>query len=177
MTITQNDVNQILKIIDAAEHIDEVELIVDGLRLHIRRSAQSGGAPVSPDRAERVAIEKAPKPTAPLAEHDEGTPSPARAAASSTEGVEKEVPPGLIGIRAPMLGSFYRSPAPGEKPFVEIGQTVRAGDTVCLIEVMKLFNSIEAGVDGKVVRIVAEDGGLVEYDQVLILIKPDSAAV
>jgi acetyl-CoA carboxylase biotin carboxyl carrier protein len=71
-----------------------------------------------------------------------------------------------------MLGVFYRAPAPGEKPFVEVGQRVRADDTVCLIEVMKLFNSIRAGVDGEVVEILVENGGLVEFDQALIFIRP-----
>jgi acetyl-CoA carboxylase biotin carboxyl carrier protein len=71
-----------------------------------------------------------------------------------------------------MLGVFYRAPAPGEKPFVEVGQRVRADDTVCLIEVMKLFNSIRAGVDGEVIEILVENGGLVEFDQALIFIRP-----
>jgi acetyl-CoA carboxylase biotin carboxyl carrier protein len=174
MDISQNDVHQILKIIDETEHLDEVELVVDGLRLHVRRSAQSGAAPASADRVER---EQAPIERAKPAERAEGGQPPAKVAAPSTLKSEAEVPQGMIGIRAPMLGSFYRSPAPGEKPFVEVGQKVKANDTVCLIEVMKLFNSIKAGVDGEVMQIVADDGGLVEYDQVLILIKPNNTAV
>jgi acetyl-CoA carboxylase biotin carboxyl carrier protein len=75
-------------------------------------------------------------------------------------------------VRAPMMGSFYRSPAPGEKPFIEVGQSVAAEDTVCLIEVMKLFNSISAGVSGRVAEIRAENGALVEFGQVLIVIDP-----
>jgi acetyl-CoA carboxylase biotin carboxyl carrier protein len=71
-----------------------------------------------------------------------------------------------------MLGIFYRASAPGEKPFVEVGQRVKADDTVCLIEVMKLFNSIRAGVDGEVVKICVENSALVEFDQVLICVKP-----
>lgn len=174
MDISQNDVHQILKIIDEAEHLDEVELVVDGLRLHVRRSAQSDAALASADRVER---EQAPIARAKLAEGAEGGQPPAKVAAPLVLKSEAEVPQGMIGIRAPMLGSFYRSPAPGEKPFVEVGQRVKANDTVCLIEVMKLFNSIKAGVDGEVMQIVADDGGLVEYDQVLILIKPNNTAV
>ena len=75
-------------------------------------------------------------------------------------------------MRAPMLGLFYRASAPGENPFVEVGQRVRADDTVCLIEVMKLFNSIRAGVDGEIVKIPAENGAMVEFDQPLIYIRP-----
>ena len=77
---------------------------------------------------------------------------------------------GEIAIRAPMLGTFYRASAPGEKPFVEVGQKVKADDSVAVIEVMKLFNSIHAGVDGIVVRIDAENASLVEFNQVLIVI-------
>jgi acetyl-CoA carboxylase biotin carboxyl carrier protein len=85
---------------------------------------------------------------------------------------EVTVPEGVVAIRAPMLGIFYRASAPGERPFIEEGQQVRADDTVCLIEVMKLFNSLRAGVDGKVVRILAGNGDLVEFDQPLIFIAP-----
>ena len=77
---------------------------------------------------------------------------------------------GEVAIRAPMLGTFYRSPAPGEPPFVEIGKRVRADDTVCLIEVMKLFSSIKAGVDGLVDRILVENGSMIEFNQMLIII-------
>jgi acetyl-CoA carboxylase biotin carboxyl carrier protein len=83
------------------------------------------------------------------------------------------IPEGMIAVRAPMLGVFYRASAPGENPFVEAGQRVRADDTVCLIEVMKLFNSIRAGVDGEIVQILAENGAMVEFDQPLIYIRPN----
>ena len=69
-----------------------------------------------------------------------------------------------------MLGTFYRAQTPGAPPFVEVGQRVRADDTVCLIEVMKLFNSVKAGVDGVVTQILAENAKLVEYNEVLIII-------
>ena len=69
-----------------------------------------------------------------------------------------------------MLGTFYRAQTPGAPPFVEVGQRVRADDTVCLIEVMKLFNSVKAGVEGVVTQILAENAKLVEYNEVLIVI-------
>jgi acetyl-CoA carboxylase biotin carboxyl carrier protein len=72
-----------------------------------------------------------------------------------------------------MLGTFYRAPAPNEPPFAQVGQRVKATDTVCMIEVMKLFNSIAAGVDGTVVKICADNAGMVEFNQVLIHVKPD----
>ena len=79
---------------------------------------------------------------------------------------------GLSSIKAPMLGTFYRGPAPGSPPYVEVGTFVKEDDTVCLLEVMKVFNSVNAGVRGYIVKICAESGDLVEYGQTLFLIKP-----
>ena len=69
-----------------------------------------------------------------------------------------------------MVGTFYRAASPGDKPFVEVGQRVKADDNIGVIEVMKLFNTIRAGVDGTVVRIQAENATLVEFNQILVVI-------
>ena len=79
---------------------------------------------------------------------------------------------GLIPIKAPLLGIFYRSPKPGAPPFVEVGDGVTEDDTVCLIEVMKLFNTVKADVKGRIVKICAENNQMVEYNQTLYLIDP-----
>ncbi len=158
MELTHDDVRKILQIVDEAGHLDELELVHGDLRIHLRRHAaaaeapRAGAAPARPAEPARVAA--APAAAAPK-------PAPAQAA-----------PEGMVAVRAPMLGTFYRAPAPGEKAFVEVEQRVKADDTVCLIEVMKLFNSIKAGVDGKVVQILADNGALVEYNQVLVVIEP-----
>ena len=83
------------------------------------------------------------------------------------------VPEGMIGIKSPMVGSFYRSSEPGVPPFVEIGSAVNPDSIVCIIEVMKLMNSLPAGVNGTITDILVGDGDPVEYGQVLILIKPN----
>jgi acetyl-CoA carboxylase biotin carboxyl carrier protein len=75
-------------------------------------------------------------------------------------------------IRSPIVGTFYRAPAPDADPFVEIGQMVQAGTVLCIIEAMKLMNEIESDVSGRVARIVVENGQPVEYNQVLFLIEP-----
>ena len=75
-------------------------------------------------------------------------------------------------MRAPNLGTFYRAPKPGAAPYVTVGQTVDADTEVCLIEVMKLFTSVLAGVEGTVRKVLVEDAELVEYDQPLFLIEP-----
>ncbi|HEY4039261.1 MAG TPA: acetyl-CoA carboxylase biotin carboxyl carrier protein [Burkholderiaceae bacterium] len=73
-------------------------------------------------------------------------------------------------VKSPMVGTFYRAPGPGAKPFVELGQAVKPGDTLCIIEAMKLLNEIEVEVAGTVKEILAENGQAVEYGQVLFLI-------
>jgi acetyl-CoA carboxylase biotin carboxyl carrier protein len=79
---------------------------------------------------------------------------------------------GATLIKAPMLGTFYRSPKPGAPPFVEVGQSVNEDDVVCIIEVMKLFNTVKAGVRGQITKILAGNGQMVEFQQPLFLIKP-----
>jgi acetyl-CoA carboxylase biotin carboxyl carrier protein len=75
-----------------------------------------------------------------------------------------------------MVGTFYMRPSPDQPRFVEVGSTVQAGDTVCLVEVMKMFNSVQAGVAGIVERIVIDDGKPVQHDQIVMLIKPTKEA-
>lgn len=77
-----------------------------------------------------------------------------------------------VTVRSPMIGTFYRSPSPDKDPFVNVGDTVKEGDVLCVIEAMKLFNEIEAEQGGKIVKVVADDSSPVEYDQPLFLIDP-----
>jgi len=81
---------------------------------------------------------------------------------------------GLHAVRSPVVGTFYRAPAPGEGPYVEVGDTVRAGQTLCIVEAMKLMNEIPSDVSGEVVEILAENSGGVEYDQPLFHIRPEA---
>jgi len=157
--LTHDDVAKILKIIDEAAHLDEVELEFAGLRLHVRRDASPG------ESVRRTAASASAR-----------VPAPAAVPAKKAPVADAQAPAGAVAVRAPMLGTFYRAPSPGEGPFVEVGQHVKAGDTVCLIEVMKLFNSIGAGIDGTVVAIPAQNGALVEYDQPLVYVMPDPAS-
>jgi acetyl-CoA carboxylase biotin carboxyl carrier protein len=167
MNLTHKDVQDILKIIDESEHLDELELVYGDFRLHVRRHGVEGWIPdplVGRPAAQATPVHRSAASPSPAA--DSAAPPPSAPAEQLT------VPEGMVAVRAPMLGTFYRSPSPGEPPFVEVGQKVKADDTVCLIEVMKLFNSIKAGVDGTIVQIGPENATLVEYEQVLILIRP-----
>jgi acetyl-CoA carboxylase biotin carboxyl carrier protein len=97
---------------------------------------------------------------------------PAQAPAATAAEPAAEPGPSYQGqaVTSPMVGTFYRSPAPGAKPFVEVGSSVKKGDTVCVVEAMKMMNQIEADRDGVVEAILVEDGEPVEYDQPMIVI-------
>jgi acetyl-CoA carboxylase biotin carboxyl carrier protein len=79
---------------------------------------------------------------------------------------------GLIEIKSPMVGTFYRAPSPGARPFVDVGDQISPGDVLCIIEAMKLMNEIKAEVGGKIVEILVENGEPVEFSQPLFLVKP-----
>jgi acetyl-CoA carboxylase biotin carboxyl carrier protein len=120
------------------------------------RIVKQAGAPVPAVGASTIASLSEPKP-APAA-------APAAPAAPTAD------EPKVHQVKSPMVGTFYRAPGPGAKAFVEVGQAVKPGDTLCIIEAMKLLNEIEAEVAGTVKEILAENGQAVEYGQVLFLI-------
>ena len=105
------------------------------------------------------AVVAAPAPAAPAA-----AAAPASAPAEDTSN--------LIEIKSPMIGTFYRRPSPDKDVFAEVGDVIKAGDTVCVIEAMKLFNEIESEVQGKIVKVLLDDNSPVEYDQPLFLVDP-----
>jgi acetyl-CoA carboxylase biotin carboxyl carrier protein len=135
--------------------IAELEITEGEERVRISRGAPAGAAPASPPTVTVT-------PAAPLA------PAPA-AAAPAAEASEPAPPEGHV-VRSPMVGTFYRAAAPGAKPFVEVGQAVKAGDTLCIIEAMKLLNEIEADRDGVVKAILVENGQPVEYGEPLFIL-------
>ncbi|MBV1689497.1 acetyl-CoA carboxylase biotin carboxyl carrier protein [Novosphingobium sp. G106] len=96
--------------------------------------------------------------------------APAPTPASASSGAEASWPAGSEVIRAPYLGTFYRSPKPGAAPYVEVGTTVEADSELCLVEVMKLFTTVRAGVAGKITHVLASDGELVAAEQPLFVI-------
>lgn len=85
--------------------------------------------------------------------------------------IEKNEDDGLITVKSPMVGTFYRKPAPDKPAFAEVGQKIKVGDVICIIEAMKLFNEIESEIEGEIVKILVEDSAPVEFDQPLFLVK------
>lgn len=160
-SITQEDVFLILKLIEESNY-DELHLEIGDLKLDVKKQGDRASVVNS-----RCVPGEAKKPAVPVAppkkiKKDERAPHTADFIAGES---------GFIPIKASMLGTFYRAPKPGAPPFVEVGQKIKADDTVCIIEVMKLFNTVKAGVSGRVARICAKDGEMVEFHQTLFLVE------
>ena len=109
----------------------------------------------------------APAPAAPAA-----APAPATEAAAPAEKLAADANAGLIEVKSPIVGTFYRSAGPDKPAFAKIGDTIQVGQVICIVEAMKLFNEIESEVSGKVVKVLVEDASPVEYDQPLFLLDP-----
>ncbi|QYZ69131.1 acetyl-CoA carboxylase biotin carboxyl carrier protein [Neotabrizicola shimadae] len=152
--LTRADIDDILKLIDGSD-FQELKLEMGELKLELRKA----GSPRPP-------VPPAPLPAAPVAAPAGAAPVAAQVVASGGgSGGGSEVP-------APLLGTFYRAPRPGADAFVQVGDTVTADTVIGIIEVMKLMNSVPAGIAGTVTEIVAENGQLVEHGQTLIRIRP-----
>jgi len=153
VSLTAKDVAEIMKLLEESV-FDELTLESGDIKLRLRRG---GTGPV--ETAEWAAPAPAP------AEAEPSKPKPARPGTKATD-------PTAIDVPSPLLGVFYRAPKPGEPPFVEVGQQVEEGTVIGIIEVMKLMNSVRAGVKGEIVEIPAENAMLVEYGDTLIRVRP-----
>ena len=154
------DIRKIKKLIELLEDSDvaEIEIVEGEESVRIARGGSVAAMPVA------APVNYAPP--APAAAPPSAAPSPMAPAADSGADL---LPPGNV-VESPMVGTFYRSSSPTTKPFVEVGQSVNKGDTLCIIEAMKIMNQIEADVSGTVRAILIEDGQPVEFGEPLIVI-------
>lgn len=139
--------------------LEEVNIETDDFKVSIKRSAEQHVIAAAP------AMQAAPQAAA-------QAPAPVAAPAPSAEGSAPAESSNLVEIKSPMIGTFYRSANPESPSFVEVGSSVKAGETVCIIEAMKLFNEIESEVSGKIVKVLVDNAQPVEYDQPLFLVDP-----
>ena len=114
-------------------------------------------------------VQAAPVAAAPVAAAPAPAPAPAAPAAPAAPSEDTS---NLVEIKSPMIGTFYRRPSPDKDVFAEVGDVIKPGDTVCVIEAMKLFNEIESEVQGKIVKVLVDDNSPIEYDQPLFLVDP-----
>jgi acetyl-CoA carboxylase biotin carboxyl carrier protein len=147
--------------------VSEVEIESKGFKITIKTPAYKRGGFVQPE-VQMVAVPQ--QMATPIQQQ------PAPAVAQVSKAPEAVAAPQAAGsqydeVRSPMIGTFYRSSSPEKPPFVGVGDEVKKGDIICIIEAMKLFNEIEAEVSGKIVKVMVEDSSPVEYDQPLFLIE------
>lgn len=186
------DLNQLRELLAALDQTDISEMILKSgdLELTVRKGIADGervfppfdsslqsAAPIREMREDTSSLSGAQVPDPPSSR----MPAPGAGESDQKTGVSPPgaavAPPSLenkwVAVCAPMVGTFYRAPGPDEPAFVKVGDRVSVGQTVCIIEAMKLMNEIEAEVSGQVMEIVVENADPVEYEQVLMRIQPD----
>lgn len=162
------EIQELIKFV-AKSGATEVNLEIDNVKISIKSPAKKGALPETTIIQQIPVAQNAPAvmpvaAAAPSAETQAENP-PAEAKKNSDE--DK-----YITIKSPMIGTFYRKPSPDKDTFVNIGDTIKPGDVLCVVEAMKLFNEIESEVSGKIVKVLVDDSSPVEYDQPLFLVDP-----
>jgi acetyl-CoA carboxylase biotin carboxyl carrier protein len=164
------DVKEIQELISfiASSGLDEVNIEAGDFKLQVKRHSELKGVAVTaPVMAAPQALVAAPAVTHSPAAVVVESKSAETAAQPAAEPSKK-----LVAIKSPMIGTFYRSSKPENPPYVNVGDEVRKGQVVCIIEAMKLFNEIESEVEGRIVKVLVDNANPVEYDQELFLVEP-----
>jgi acetyl-CoA carboxylase biotin carboxyl carrier protein len=152
-----NEIQDLIKFV-AKSGVSEVEIEQKDFKIVIKSESKKGhdqpiyvqaSAPAALPASAPAPIAAAPVAAAPVNEDDK-----------------------YIIVKSPMIGTFYRSAGPDKEPFIQVGQSIGTGDTICIIEAMKLFNEIESEVSGRIVKVLVDDASPVEYDQPLFLVDP-----
>ncbi|RLQ98275.1 acetyl-CoA carboxylase biotin carboxyl carrier protein [Falsibacillus albus] len=162
------EIRELIKLVDQSS-IDEFVYEYEGSKIEMKKRGEAVVA------AQPVQQAAAPAPSAPPAPAAPAAPAPEAPAAAVQETVQPaaEDDANLHKITSPMVGTFYASPSPDADLYVKTGSRVGEDTVVCIVEAMKLFNEIEAEVNGEIVEILVKDGQLVEYGQPLFLVKPE----
>ncbi len=161
--MNEREIRRLIRIVEESG-IGELEIRRwwGGKRIRISKCAGAAPGPVMVNHASASAAEPATT---------SANPAPAPASTSTTEAA---VEARYHTIRSPIVGTFYRAPAPDTPPYVQAGDVIKAGQTVCIVEAMKLMNEIQSELGGKVVRVLVENAQPVEYNQTLIVIDPEA---
>lgn len=177
--LTYEDLLEIVALIKSSGQFSEFHLKVGDVEVDVRRRAglPIAGEPSAEARAAPQPAAEAPRTSSQRSRHVGGgelivepaAPAPKRSAAPA-----QTWPEGSVLVHSPMVGTFYRAPEPGAAPFVQVGLTVSPDTTVCIIEVMKLMNSVRAGVAGQIAEILAQNGALVEYGETIMRVRPSA---
>lgn len=164
------EIQDLIKFV-AKSGVSEVELESQGFKLVIKTGSAKKGSKPEPQAYYQAPMPMPAMPAAP-APAQVAAPAAASAETKAAAPAAEKAADNLVTIKSPMIGTFYRKPSPDKPLFVNVGDDVKVGQTVCIIEAMKLFNEIESEVSGKIVKILVEDNSPVEYDQPLFLVEP-----
>ena len=157
-----NEIQDLIKFV-AKQKVTEVEIEKKDFKITIKSEKEEVHiAHVAPAPVQVAA----PAPAAPVAAPAPAAPSAPAAPAAAEENAN------YITIKSPMIGTFYRSANPESDAFVNVGDSIKEGDVLCIVEAMKLFNEIEAEVSGKIVKVLVDDSSPIEFDQPLFLVEP-----
>lgn len=160
-----NEIQDLIKFV-AKSGVTEVEIEQKDFKITIKSESKKSDSPIIVQATAPVVSQMVAAPAAaPVQAAAPATPAAAPAAAASEDSK-------YVTFKSPMIGTFYRSSGPDKEPFVSVGQSVNKGETLCIVEAMKLFNEIEAEFSGKIVKVLVDDASPVEYDQPLFLIDP-----
>jgi acetyl-CoA carboxylase biotin carboxyl carrier protein len=168
--MTINEIQDLIKFI-AKAGVTEVEIEKKDFKITIKSEMpkkKKGFGEAEATIQVPVAMAAGMAPVAPAPVTMAAAPAAESAAPSAKDNEENN----YITVKSPMIGTFYRRPSPDKEAFVDVGDTTKVGDTICVIEAMKLFNEIESEVTGKIVKILVDDNSPVEYDQPLFLVDP-----
>ena len=167
--LSYQDLIEVIKLVESSPQFEDFRLKYDGVEIELSKTGRTKNIAAQTSSQSPATAPVNPAPVATSAPAPAPAPAPAVAAKGA---VKTEVPAGLIAVKAPMVGTFYRSPEPGAPPFIDVGTSVTKESVVCILEVMKLMNSLTADAEGTVIEILVADGATVEYGQPLILIQP-----
>ena len=163
--MTLDEIKQLIEFIKSHD-LSEFELEQDGVKIRIKGGSNHHQVVAVPHIPAAMPIIAAPVPAAGLA-------APAAPAAAAASGSSSEDEAGeLCIVKSPIVGTFYRAAEPGAKPFISVGDTVKKGQVLCIIEAMKLMNEIDSEYDGEVTNIYVENGQAVQYGERLFAIRP-----
>ena len=163
------DIQELIKFV-AKSGATEVDLEIDNVKISIKSPAMKAGKVIEPPvtlvsdiPVATPLVAAAPVTTATTVAASEDTPTAIEVEEDNSK---------YITVKSPMIGTFYRKPSPDKDAFVNIGDEIKPGDVLCVVEAMKLFNEIESEISGKIVKVLADDSSPVEYDQALFLVDP-----
>lgn len=162
------EITDLIKLINKSD-LSEFKMRDKDFHLSIRTGSYTKQGPQIVHNMPAPAVQAMPQAPAPAASAPQEASPSSNNSDATAKAEEKE---GLVEVRSPIVGTFYRSSSPDKPPFVKVGDTIEKGSVVCIVEAMKLFNEIESEVSGTIVKVMVEDALPVEYDQVLFLVDP-----